>query len=219
MDADFWRTRWARGETGFHLPEVNPHLRRHWARLALGAGARVLVPLAGKSVDLGWLREQGCEVIAVELSPLAAAAVFEALGETPTRRRCGECDEWAAPGLRFLVGDFFALTPSAVGPLDASYDRAALVALPASLRAAYVERLAALLPPGARGLLIGFEYPQAELNGPPFAVDESTVRTLFAATHDIEVLDCVDILDEEPRFRARGMSRLHERVYALTRRG
>lgn len=218
MQPDFWLERWTRGETGFHLPTVNPHLTRHWPTLGLARGARVLVPLAGKSVDLLWLRAAGYDVIAVELSPLAADAVFDALGETPTRRRRGACEELCVPGLSFLIGDFFATTVGDLGLIDASYDRAALVALPAASRPAYARHLAALLPAGARGLLIGFEYPQAELAGPPFAVDENEVRALFGASHAIAVLDCVDILDQEPRFRARGLSRLHERVYALNRR-
>ena len=60
MDATFWLQRWERGETGFHLGAVNPHLERHFPALGLAPGARVLVPLAGKSLDLAWLRERGC---------------------------------------------------------------------------------------------------------------------------------------------------------------
>mgnify|MGYP001582329041 FL=1 len=52
MDSQFWRERWARNQIGFHLPEVNPYLQRHWPRLALAQGAKVLVPLCGKSLDL-----------------------------------------------------------------------------------------------------------------------------------------------------------------------
>lgn len=218
MQPDFWLERWARGETGFHLPVVNPHLQHHWATLGLHRGARVLVPLAGKSVDLAWLRDAGHEVVAIELSLLAAEAVFTALGETPRRARVADFEELAVPGLRFLVGDFFNARPDTVGSIDAIYDRAALVALPPPLRADYAARCARLSGQGVRGLLVGFEYPQSELNGPPFAVDEAEVRTLFGATHGIEVLESVDILDAEPRLRARGVSRLHERVYALTRR-
>ncbi|MGE3774914.1 MAG: thiopurine S-methyltransferase [Gammaproteobacteria bacterium] len=219
MDADFWLERWRRGETGFHLPTVNPHLVRHWPGLGLAPGARVLVPLAGKSVDLAWLREQGCEVVAIELSPLAAEACFAALGVEPRRRRLGAFDEWAMPGLRFLIGDFFAATREQVGPIDAFYDRAALVALPPAARAAYVVQLLELARDTARGLLVGFEYPQGELAGPPFAVEEPEVRALFEPQCDVRVLEHLDILDAEPRFKARGVTRLHERVYLIARRG
>lgn len=217
MDADFWLERWRRGETGFHLPGVNPHLVRHWPGLGLAPGARVLVPLAGKSVDLAWLREQGHEVVAIELSPLAAEACFAALGMNPRRRRLDAFDEWTVPGLRFLIGDFFTATREQVGPIDAFYDRAALVALSPAARAAYVTQLLELAGDAARGLLIGFEYPQGELTGPPYSVEEPEVRALFEPQRAVRVLEQLDILDAEPRFKARGVTRLHERVYAIGR--
>ena len=55
--------------------------------------------------------------------------------------------------------------------VDGYYDRAALVALPPEMRARYVAHVAALLPSGARGLLVSFEYLPAE-GGPPFSVPE-----------------------------------------------
>jgi thiopurine S-methyltransferase len=218
MEPAFWLERWARGETGFHLPAVNPYLPRHWPALELRPGARVLVPLAGKSVDLLWLREQGHDVVAIELSPLAADAVFAALGAAPriTREAGFECRR--VPGLCFLVGDFFAATPALVGRVDAVYDRAALVALPPPAREAYARHLCALQSPAARTLLVGFEYPQQQMQGPPFAVDEAEVRALFGATHEIHTLAREDILAQEPRFQARGVTALAERIYALRRR-
>ena len=71
MHAEFWQARWARSEIGFHLPEVNPYLQQYWPALGLPEGARVLVPLCGKSLDLVWLVEQGHAVIGVELAERA----------------------------------------------------------------------------------------------------------------------------------------------------
>lgn len=219
MQPDFWLERWARGETGFHLPTVNPQLQRHWPALGLAPGAHVLVPLAGKSVDLPWLRAQGCTVTAVELSPHAADSLFAALGETPQRSSHADFEVLQVPGLRFFVGDFFRLTPTLIGPLDAVYDRAALIALPAALRPGYAAQLTALQRAGTRGLLVGLEYPPTQMNGPPFPVAAAEVAALFGASHEIEELACEDILDAEPRFQARGVTQLAERVYALRRRG
>ncbi len=219
MTPSFWLERWARGETGFHLPAVNPHLMQYWPHLQLPHGARVLVPLAGKSVDLAWLRAEGFVVTAIDVSPLAAEAVFGALGVTPLRSRHADFEVLAIPGLRFLVGDFFAATAALVGQVDAVYDRAALIALPPDRRPAYAAQLSGLQGAGARSLLVGFEYAQTEMHGPPFAVHAAEVRALFGATHAIESLAHVDILDEEPKFRARGISALVERLYALRRTG
>ncbi len=218
MEPAFWLERWARGETGFHLPTVNPYLPRYWPALALRPGARVLVPLAGKSVDLLWLRDQGHEVVAVELSPLAADALFATLGATPRVTREAGFELRRVPGLSFIIGDFFATTPALVGRIDAVYDRAALIALPPPAREAYARHLCALQAPGAGTLLVGFEYPQPQMQGPPFAVHEAEVRALFGATHGIRTLACEDILAQEPRFQARGVTALAERIYALRRR-
>src|SRR5450830_150029 len=83
MDSQFWRERWARNQIGFHLPEVNPYLQRHWPLLALAQGAKVLVPLCGKSLDLVWLASQGHRVLGVELSEQAVDAFFSEQGLTP----------------------------------------------------------------------------------------------------------------------------------------
>ena len=76
MHAEFWQARWARSEIGFHLSEVNPYLQRYWPALGLPEGARVLVPLCGKSLDLAWLVGQGYQVVGVELAPRAVEDFF-----------------------------------------------------------------------------------------------------------------------------------------------
>lgn len=80
MNEAFWHERWARNEIGFHLGEVNPYLLRHWPSLALPNGARVLVPLCGKSLDMAWLVEQGFTVVGVELSEKAVRAFLTSNG-------------------------------------------------------------------------------------------------------------------------------------------
>lgn len=84
--------------------------------------------------DLAWLAERGHEVIGVELSPIAVADFFhEQFGPShplPGTSRCGNFDRYRAGNLEILCGDCFDLERSLLGPLDAVYDRAALVALP-----------------------------------------------------------------------------------------
>jgi thiopurine S-methyltransferase len=67
-------------------------------------------------------------------------------------------------------------------------------------------------------LLITLDYHQSEMKGPPFSVTAAEVETLFAAEWALEDLETRDILVDEPRFRERGLSRLAEQVYLLTRR-
>ena len=56
------------------------------------------------------------------------------------------------------------------------------------------------------------------MSGPPFAVGEEEVMALFDGAFTIERFDSTDILDDEPRFRQRGLDWLHERAYRLVRR-
>jgi thiopurine S-methyltransferase len=108
------------------------------------------------------------------------------------------------------------LDTSSLAACVAAYDRAALVALPASLRPRYVDHVYGQLSSQYRGLLLTLEYPQEQMDGPPFSLDEAHVRSLYAAHSRVETLDRRGILDKEPKFAARGLTRLDTAVYRLS---
>lgn len=217
MDHAFWRERWQKGEIGFHSDKVQPALAAHWPKLAMTTGARVLVPLCGKNVDMIWLAAQGCEVIGAELSELAVDAFFAEQGLTPDVSRRGGFTLKRAGTISILVGDFFALTPADVGPLDAVYDRAALVAMPPEMQPQYAAKLAELTSAGAPILLIGLDYNPAEMSGPPFNIAQPRVRTLFEPAFAIDVLDARDGLAKSDHLAKRGITRLEEATYFMRR--
>ncbi len=216
MQPDFWHERWMLQQIGFHQETINSHLTSFWPALGLAQRQRVFVPLCGKSADMLWLRAQGYEVVGVELSPLAVRAFFDENGLAFTVRQQGYFEVYEGNGIRLFCGDFFRLSKSELGDLHAVYDRASLVALPPEMRVAYAAHMATLLPPGARTLLVTFDYPQHEMAGPPFSVRQEEVRQLYAGTCDVALVFEEDILPREPRFRARGVTQLHEKVYVLT---
>jgi len=218
MDSQFWRERWARNQIGFHLPEVNPYLQRHWPHLALAQGAKVLVPLCGKSLDLVWLASQGHRVLGVELSEQAVDAFFSEQGLTPRISQRGVFKVYQADVIEVWCGDFFALDADALRDCTALYDRAALIALPPLMRARYTEHLNVLLGAGCKGLLITLDYDQTQKAGPPFAVIDDEVKLLLGAHWTLEVLEEHDVLGESWKFVQDGVTRLEERVYQLTRR-
>ena len=76
MTPEFWLQRWSENKIGFHLDEVNPYLIEHWSVLNVAKGARVFVPMCGKSMDMRWLLEQGYQVEAIEISAPAIEAFF-----------------------------------------------------------------------------------------------------------------------------------------------
>jgi thiopurine S-methyltransferase len=184
MEPDFWLERWSEGRIGFHLPRVNPHLERHHD--VLSPRCRVLVPLAGKTLDLWWLREQGHEVTAVELSPLACGDLFREAGVRPQVTEEGPFRAWRVPGLTVLQGDVRDLP--AHPRFDAVWDRAATIALPPPLRERAAHAVAAALTPGAVTLLVTIERHSGGPEGPPFSVPEAEVRRVFQPLHTIERL-------------------------------
>ncbi len=170
--AAFWHERWTANQIGFHLAAPNAHLLRWWPTLNLPPGAKVLVPLCGKTHDLAWLAAQGFMVIGVELSALACAAFFEEHGLVPTVEARGPFTAWTAGNVTILEGDVFALPE--VEPLSgfaAVWDRAALIALPAELRDRYLREIRV---PGPH-LVVTMVYEQSRRDGPPFSVPDEVV--------------------------------------------
>lgn len=217
MEPKFWQERWARNQIGFHLPEVNPYLPRHWPSLALAEDAKVLVPLCGKSLDLIWLASQGHRVLGVELSEQAVVAFFDEQNLTPRITRCGPFQVYQADSIELWCGDFFALDAQALADCTALYDRAALIALPPLMRAQYAEHLNNLLRPGCQGLLITLDYDQTQKAGPPFAVSDEEVKLLLGAHWSLQVIDEQDVLGESWKFVQDGVTRLDERAYRLSK--
>ena len=218
MEPSFWHERWERAEIGFHQREINLHLQRFWSRLDLRPGQRVFAPLCGKSRDLLWLAGEGYPVTGVEISPVAVEAFFRENDLRPNRWREGGFEIWEQDEIRVLLGDFFALEPHHLADVAGVYDRASLIALPPAMRERYARKLATLLPGEIQTLLVTLEYDQAVMAGPPFAVDETEVRTLFEPGHEVELLYTRDALSEESRWRERGLAWLLERAYRLTHR-
>ncbi|HZW24119.1 MAG TPA: thiopurine S-methyltransferase [Gallionella sp.] len=222
MKKEFWLERWERAEIGFHQDEVNPYLRRFWPELGVAAGGEaggeIFVPLCGKSLDMVWLREQGCHVLGVELSPIAVQDFFREQGMSPERASGGAFDNYLADGYCLACGDFFDLGRADMAQVSAVYDRASLVALPPEMRERYARHLVSILPAGTRILLVTFDYPQDQMSGPPFAVSEAAVRALYGADAEVRLLATEDVLEQNPRFRQRGVSRMTENIFLLTLR-
>jgi thiopurine S-methyltransferase len=204
MQPEFWQERWRVNEIGFHQSQAGEGLTRHWRSLKLAPGARIFVPLCGKSLDLLWLRDQGHPVVGVELSDLALQAFCMENGIGARRRVLPDFERYEAPGLELYRGDFFALTAERLGDVAAVYDRASLISWTPELRDRYARHLTDLTPAGAPTLLVTVEYDQAQKNGPPFSIDTAEVQRLYAADYAIAELSREDVLASEPRMGAGG---------------
>lgn len=233
MNADYWLERWKQDDTAFNQDEVNPYLRQYWQELDLAPGSIVFVPLCGKSCDMSWLRDQGHQVLGVELSHIAVEAFFAENGLTPERIHREKFDCYEAGGIHILCGDFFDLSKAELANVCAVYDRGALIALPPETRKHYVAHLLdiLLIPPAPASvssvpsvsyyvqiLLLTLGYPDTEMEGPPFAVPPEEVEALYQKHNkqaSIQLLMHRDVLKESPRFQERGLSRLVESIFLL----
>ncbi|MBS0462562.1 MAG: thiopurine S-methyltransferase [Proteobacteria bacterium] len=215
METDFWKQRWQEGRIGFHQARVTPLLERHWNAVQALPGCTVLVPLAGKSRDMDWLAERGHKVIGVEISPLAIEQYFVERGIEPEISTDANGIHHRAGSIDLIQGDAFALNSALLTSCKAVFDRAAMIALPPSMRDTYVRQVYVRLPVQCRGLLVTLEYPPHEKSGPPFSVDESDVRVRLGATWKVARLEQQNILAEQPGFIEEGVTSLYTSALSL----
>ncbi|AOB32216.1 thiopurine S-methyltransferase [Bordetella sp. H567] len=218
MDAEFWLERWREGRTHFHQTRISPPLERFWPTLQFAPGSRVLVPLCGKSLDMPWLAQRGLNVLGVELSALAVEQFFDENRLTPQVRRSAMGDHYVAGNIEIIRGDIFDVDAETLRGCTGVFDRAALVALPRDMRPRYVQHVYGQLSDRYQGLLITLDYPQQEMDGPPFSVDDEEVQALYAGHSVAELVYRRDILDLEPKFQKAGVSKLDALAYRLQRR-
>lgn len=192
MDHKFWHERWENNQIAFHGNEANPLLVDNFAALSLAKKGRVFLPLCGKTLDIPWLLSQGFRVAGAELSEIAVVQLFDELSVAPEISSLGTIKHYGAEGLDLYVGDIFDLSRQILGPVDAVYDRAALVALPAEMREKYAAHLMEITA-CAPQLLITYEYDQSCQPGPPFAVMSEDVRRYYAQQFSLNELQALEV--------------------------
>lgn len=187
MKANYWHQKWATGDIGFHEAQANGLLIENIHHLNLARGSRLFLPLCGKTRDIHWLLNKGFQIAGAELSETAIRDLFADLKLTPTIKQDGTLQYYAADNIDIFVGDIFNLSQEKLGAVDAIYDRAALVALPDTMRQAYTEHLIKLCQ-GVAQLIITFEYEQQQMQGPPFSIGTSLIKQYYQQRYFIERL-------------------------------
>jgi thiopurine S-methyltransferase len=160
MEAQFWHQRWEENNTFWHQSEANPRLTANFNRLSVVKGGRIFLPLCGKTLDIPWLLSRGYRVAGAELSKIAIEQLFAGLGVKPEISAPGKLDHYSAKNVEIYGGDIFDLSEKTLGRVDAIYDRAALVALPSTMRERYTAHLREITG-NAPQLLVCWEYDQS----------------------------------------------------------
>jgi len=213
METNFWLERWQENEINFHKSEANPMLVNYFSKLGLDEGSRLFLPLCGKTLDIAWLLSKGYRVAGAELSELAIEQLFAELGVEPNIAKVGDLTHYSAHNIDIFVGNIFELSREALGPVDAIYDRAALVALPEEMRKRYTSHLTELTK-NVPQLLICFEYDQSVIDGPPFSVSAERVNQYYGKTYDIRPVATADVAGG-----LKGMCPAKEHVWLLQNDG
>ena len=162
--------------------------------------------------------EQAHSVAGVEISAVAVESFCLEHGIAARRAFFGDFDVYEADKLQLYRGDFFELSPELLGPVARSFDRAALIAWPPELRAAYVDQIYGPDPSGHADSVDHRGVPAGANGGTALFRGGRCGRALVCATHAIQFLSRQDVLAIEPRLRARGIAQLHEVCYRLTRK-
>ena len=194
MNAEFWHSRWQEKRIGFNQSTVNPLLMRYFKQLNLPAGSRVFVPLCGKSIDMAWLAAQGYDVVGVELVETAVQEFFTEQNISPTVHQ--HLDN---PAIKYYQGrllgqtitlwvaDIFALTTDHIGSVNAVYDKASLIALPADMRVQYSAQMYQLSA-NASQFIITLTYDQSKKSGPPFSISSEKIQQYYGDNYHISEL-------------------------------
>ena len=192
MDSNFWLQKWEKNDIAFHESEANPTLVKYFKKLSLAKTSRVFLPLCGKSRDIAWLLSNGYRVAGAELSKLAIKQMFLELGLEPKISEIGKVSHYHAKNIDIFVGDIFHLSRKMLGPVDAIYDRAALVALPKKMRKQYTAHLTEITDTAPQ-LLLSYEYDQNLQEGPPFSVSQVEIHQHYRDRYNLTPLESINI--------------------------
>ena len=211
MDANFWLQKWEKNEIAFHNSEANPMLVKYANELSLSKGSRVFVPLCGKTLDIAWLLANGYRVVGAELIEMAIEQLFVELGVTSKIVETGPVKHYSAVSIDIFVGDIFNVSNQMLGSVDAIYDRAALVALPAEIRQRYTAHLLDITN-NASQLLICYDYDQTLMPGPPFSISNKEVHQHYGDSYNLNLISSENVAGG-----LKGKCKAQENVWLLHR--
>lgn len=217
MEKDYWQSRWQNRSIEFDQKEPNLFLKEFFNDLKLKPHSTVFVPMCGKSVDMLWLMRQGYNLLGIELNLVACREFFE---QNKLHYKESEKDNFhilTSENITLYSGDFFNFNKAMLGEIAAVYDRAALVALPETMRKQYVEHLKGMLTADVPVFLITAAYNQNEMNGPPFSVDKNEVEAHYG--HDFKITQLHDEIAKElpPHLKAKGLKTYQHFVFILNK--
>ena len=214
MDSEFWIKSWTDGRTAFNQQQPHGKLTQYFPQLNPQSGQSVLVPLCGKTIDMLWLASQCLQVHGMEIFSGAVEDFFSENKLQPVHKTQDQnFTQYSHKNIAISCGDFFKLGKT--NAYDFIYDRAALVALPASMRVDYARVIKEALKKSGKCLLVVYEYGQSKMEGPPFSIDNSEIERLYQDAFSIQLMESEKQKNEGPRLSA--VEGMRQNVYILER--
>jgi len=214
QDNLLWLRLWKDNQTDFHQRQASPMLVRFWNKPTRPRTGRVLVPLCGKSQDMIWLAAQGHSVIGIELSPVAVKAFFNENHLKVKKTREGNFTCWQSGLITIWCGDFFSLQKHQLGKIDIVFDRAALTALPHTIRQQYIAQLCQLIGINCQIFLLTVEDIDNNSSQRPDMID-SEVTALYTKQFDIALTHSERVSESESHQHTADFH-TESKVYQLT---
>ena len=212
-----WQDRWKNNQIGWHKNDFNQRMIQYLPNLNLKRGDCIFVPLCGKSLDMVYLLNQGFKVVGVELSKVAIVDFFSENNIKYDTHKDGDFTIYQGENITIYQGDIFNLQTTNLAEINAIYDRAALVALNPQLRKDYTQLFNGIIKGCVVYLLLTLDYNQEKLNGPPFAVNENEVNSLFK-NWTVKQLSSFNDIENEVKFKNNGLTYLNKESYILEKK-
>lgn len=170
LNQAYWNERYEQGNTGWNIGTVSSPLKIYFDQLSQ-KNLRILIPGGGNGHEAEYLLSLGFSNITVlDIAPKALEKLEQRFLSKIGKK------------IQLVLGDFFEHQ----GQYDLIIEQTFFCALDPSLRQAYVEKIAALLPNNGRlsGLLFDTQFPA----GPPFGGNWQEYQDLFSTHFNIKTL-------------------------------
>ena len=210
-----WLKFWENNETNWHGDRITQELVEYFELFELETRDKVFVPLCGKSLDMIYIMNQGFSVVGVEISEIGVRQFFSENNLTYKITKVDDFDLYSSENLEIYCGDFFSLTSKHLNNVKAVLDSKSLIALEPDLRQKYAKHLNDIISLGVRILLVTLNYPQHQMSGPPFSVDESEVESLFSMTFESRELRSFNDIENESKLTRAGVNYINNAAYYL----
>lgn len=170
LNKDYWENRYQNNDAAWDAKTVTTPLKDYFDQLT-NKKLKILIPGAGNSYEFDYLIGKGFEsVFVLDFARLPL--------ENISNRHAAAFDS------QLIEADFFEHE----GYYDLIIEQTFFCALDPGLREKYVEKMAALLKPGAKLVGLLFQFPLTE-TGPPFGGSKEEYRSLFGKEFHIDVLE------------------------------